>query len=383
MARGSRKAEPASGAMKVLVLGGAGDMARDALDELAREGAVQGVTIADINLEKAEQEASRRDSRFRACRLDAGEHSQVVDLMRGHAIALGFAGPFYYFERRLAEAALEAGIPYVSIADDYEAYLDVLTLDEKARSQGVHILTGWGNSPGITQALARKGYNSMDEPKRINVHWAAGSNEAAGPANLTHLFNIFHGTTLQTIRGREVEVQSGGGRKLVRFPFPMGDLPVYYTGHAESVSIPRNLKGLSEVTLHGGVQPAYIPLLIMALDKTGLFNTHARRKKAAEFFYKIESLFGAGGLDKSVGRVDVYGLNKGTTAHRTYTYIGHIGQITSIPCTVAALWELSGKFKKAPGGVYSPERLLEDPDPFLAEIMRRGVEIFFYEDGLN
>lgn len=383
MAGVSRKASQAKEAMKILVLGGAGDMARDALDELAKEGAVQEVTIADLNLEKAEQEASRRDSRFRACRLDAGEHSQVVNLMRGHAIALGFAGPFYYFERRLAQAALEAGIPYVSIADDYEAYLDVLTLDESARAQGVHILTGWGNSPGITQALARKGYNSMDEPRRINVHWAAGSNEAAGPANLTHLFNIFHGTTLQTIRGREVQVPTGGGRKLVRFPFPMGDLPVYYTGHAESVSIPRNLEGLSEVTLHGGVQPAYIPLLIMALDKTGLFSTHARRKKAAEFFYKIESIFGAGGLDKSVGRVDVYGLDKGTTVHRTYTYIGHIGQITSIPCAVAALWELSGRFRKAPGGVYSPERLLEDPDPFLAEIMRRGVEIFFHEDGLD
>jgi saccharopine dehydrogenase-like NADP-dependent oxidoreductase len=383
MARPSKKTTQARTNMKILVLGGAGDMARDVLDELEKEGAVQGVTIADLNLEKAGQEASKRDSRFLACRLDAGQHSQVVDLMRQHDIALGFAGPFYYFERRLAEAALEAGIPYISIADDYEAYLDVMNLDEKARTQGVHILTGWGNSPGITQALARKGYNSMDDPKRINVHWAAGSNEAAGPANLTHLFNIFHGTTLQTIRGQEVQVPTGGGRKLVRFPFPMGDLPVYYTGHAESVSIPRNLKGLSEVTLHGGVQPSYIPLLIMALEKTGLFNTHARRKKAAEFFYKIESIFGAGGLDKSVGRVDIYGLHKGLTAHRTYTYIGHIGLITSIPCTVAALWELSGKFKNVPGGVYSPERLLDDPDPFLSEIMRRGVEIFFYEDGLD
>ena len=369
--------------MKFLVLGGAGDMAVDALDELQKERDVTAVTVADLNLEKARQVAGQRDERFCACRVDAQEQAQVVDLMRQHDIVLGFAGPFYVFEKRLATAALEAGKPYVSIADDYEAYLEALALDEAARQKGIHILTGWGNSPGITQALARKGYNSMDDPKRINVHWAAGSNEAAGPANLTHLFNIFHGTTLQTIRGQEVRVKTGGGRKVVRFPFPMGDLPVYYTGHAESVSLPRNLKGLTEVTLHGGVQPSYIPLLVMALAKTGLFNTHARRKKAAVFFHKIESLFGAGGLDKSVGRIDVYGYNKDKTAHRTYTYIGHIGQITSIPCTTAALWELSGRFKDIPGGVYSPDRLLADPDPFLAEIMRRGVEIFFYEKGLD
>jgi saccharopine dehydrogenase-like NADP-dependent oxidoreductase len=369
--------------MKILVLGGAGDMARDALDELQKEPSVTAVTIADLNPDKAGQEAARRDKRFSACRLDAGEHNRVVELMRQHDIALGYAGPFYYFEKRLAVAALEAGKPYISIADDYEAYLDVITLDEQAKQKGIHILTGWGNSPGITQALARKGYNSMEEPRRINVHWAAGSNEAAGPANLTHLFNIFHGTTLQTIRGREIRVPTGGGRKLVRFPFPMGDLPVYYTGHAESVSIPRNLSGLTEVTLHGGVQPPYIPILLMLLDKTGLFSTHERRKKAAEFFYKIESIFGAGGLDKSVGRVDVYGLHKGQTAHRTYTYIGHIGQITSIPCVAAALWELGGRFKDIPGGVYSSERLLAAPDPFLTEIMRRGVEIFFHEEGLD
>ncbi|HPI92055.1 MAG TPA: saccharopine dehydrogenase NADP-binding domain-containing protein [Deltaproteobacteria bacterium] len=369
--------------MKMLVIGGAGDMARDVLDVLQAEKKVKHVTICDLNLDRACSEAAGRDARFTASRVDATEHAQLMALMKQHDITLGFAGPFYSFEKPLAEAALAAGKPYVSIADDYEAYLDVITLEEGAKQKGVHILTGWGNSPGITQALARRGYNSMDDPRRINVHWAAGSNEAAGPANLTHLFNIFHGTTLQTMRSREVRVHTGGGRKVVRFPFPMGELPVYYTGHAESVSIPRNLPGLTEVTLHGGVQPAYIPLLIMLLEKTGLFSTHARRKKAADFFHKIEKIFGAGGLDKSVGRVDVYGSHKGKTAHRTYSYIGHIGLITSIPCAVAALWELGGRFGDSPGGVYSPERLLADPEPFLEELMRRGVEIFFHEEGLD
>lgn len=369
--------------MKIVIFGGSGDMAVDALDELMKEGDVKKVTIADLNIERAKREVERRDDRFVATKADATDHNQVVDVMKQHDIAMGFVGPFYYFEKKMVAAALEAGIPYVSICDDYEAYLDIIKFDKEAKKKGIHILTGWGNSPGLTQALARKGYNSMDNPKRINIHWAAGSNEAAGPANLAHLFNILHGTTLQTIRGKEVEVKTGDGRKVVRFPFPMGDLPVYYTGHAESVSIPRNLKGLTEVTLHGGVQPSYIPILVKIIDMTGLFSTHERRKAAAEFFYKIEHIFGTGGLDKSVGRVDVYGFHKGKSVHRTYTYVGHIGIITSVPCTVATLWELSGKFKSAPGGIYSAERLLEDPDPFLKELMKRGVDIFFYKDGLD
>jgi len=369
--------------MKVLLLGGAGDMALDALDELSKEKEVSLVTIADLNLERAKKEAEARDERFLAIRLDATDHPQLVKTMKDHDISLGFVGPFYFFEKRMVAAALEAGVPYVSICDDYEAYLDIMKMDKDAREKGIHILTGWGNSPGLTQVLARKGYNSMEQPRRINIHWAAGSNESVGTANLAHLFNIFHGTTLQTIRGKEVEVPTGGGRKVVRFPFPMGDLPVYYTGHAESVSIPRNLKGLTEVTLHGGVQPAYIPLLLKALRTTGLFDTHERRTAFAKFIIKMESIFASGGLDKSVGRVDVYGFDNGKTAHRTYTYIGHIGIITSIPCVTAALWELNGKFKSVPGGVYSAERLLEDPDPFLEDVMRRGVEVFFYDNGLD
>ncbi len=368
--------------MKVLVLGGAGDMARDALDELAGEKGISQVTVADLDLGRAMLAIQRRDERFNALALDVSEHSALVKAMQDHDITMGFVGPFYHFEKPMVRAALDAKRPYVSICDDYEAYLELLDFEREARKKGVRILTGFGNSPGITQVLARKGYNSMDNPRRINIHWAAGSNEAAGPANLAHLFNIFNGTTLQTIRGREQAVKTGDGRKLVRFPFPMGDLPVYYTGHAESVSIPRNLKGLSEVTLHGGVQPAYIPQLIKALAATGLFKNHARRKRAGEFFYRIESIFGSGGLDKSVGRVDVYGTHEGQTAHRTYSYIGHIGIITSVPCTVAALWELQGKFKKQPGGIYSAERLLENPDPFLNELMRRGVELFYHEDGI-
>lgn len=369
--------------MKILVLGGAGDMARDVLDVLQAEAGDMAVTVADRNFDAARREAALRGARFSARGVDAEDRGPLVALMKGHDITLGFAGPFYHVEKRFAQAALEAGRPYVSIADDYEAYLDVITLDTEARRAGIHILTGWGNSPGITQALALRGCRSMDEPRRVNVHWAAGSNEAAGPANLAHLFNIFHGTTLQTIRGREVRVRCGGGRKLVRFPFPMGELPVYHTGHAESVSIPRNIPGLTEVTLHGGVQPPYIPILIMLMARTGLFGTHARRTAAAKFFHRIETVFGAGGLDKSVGRVDVYGLHGGKTVHRTYTYLGHIGRITAIPSAAAALWELGGRFRDTPGGVYAPERLLADPDPFLAELMRRGVEIFFHEDGLG
>jgi saccharopine dehydrogenase-like NADP-dependent oxidoreductase len=368
--------------MKVLLLGGAGDMAVEALRELNRDAKkVKLVTIVDLNVPKAEATIEKLALAYptQVVEHDIFDRDWLVQAAKDHDVVLGFAGPFYRTEKYAGEACIEAGTDYVSIADDYDAYLAVLELDEAAKKAGVKILTGFGNSPGVTQMLARKGYNTMDKCRRINVNWAAGSAEDVGATNLMHLFHIFNGTTLQTFRGKEVPVPTGEGRKMVEFPYPMGWLPVYYTGHAESVSLPRNLPGLEEATLHGGVQPPYILTLVKTMAKTGLFKTHDRRRKAANFFHKIEGWFAGGGLDKSVGRVDVYGSNEGRSVYCYYTYIGHIAVLTSVPTVQAAWWLTEDKFKDKPGGVYSAESILDNPDSFLAELIERGLEIYYYE----
>ena len=368
--------------MKVLLLGGAGDMAVEALREMKKETRrIKSITIVDLNVDKANRIIGELelDDITTVVGHDLEDTQWVRKTMKEHDVVVGFAGPFYKFETYFAQIAIDAGTDYVSIADDYDAYLSVIKLDKAAKERDVKILTGWGNSPGITQILARKGYNSMDKARRINVNWAAGSAEDVGATNLMHLFHIFNGTTLQTIRGVEQEVPTGGGKKTVEFPYPMGSLPVFYTGHAESVSLPRNLKGLEEATVHGGVQPPYIPRLVKTLANTGMFDTHERRRKAANFFHKIGGWFAAGGLDKSVGRIDVYGIQDGRAVYRYYTYIGHIAVITSVPTVQAALWLNEGMFDGKPGGVYSEERLLDDPDPFLSELIERGLEIYYHE----
>jgi saccharopine dehydrogenase-like NADP-dependent oxidoreductase len=295
--------------------------------------------------------------------------------MRGQDVSLSYIGPFYVFESRMACCAIEAVVPYVSIADDYDAYLEVIKLDDAARGAGVKILTGFGNSPGITQVLARKGFNEVPGARRISVNWCAGSSESVGVSNLVHFFHIFQGTTLQYFSGKEVPVRTGDGKKRVEFPEPIGRTPVYYTGHAESVSLPRNLPGLAEVTVHGGVKPNYIVGLVKFMSAFGWFSTHQRRVRFARFFHRIEHWFTSPGLDKSVGRVEVHGSQEGKPVQKYFTYVGHIAEITSIPAWIAAKWLVQGRFNGMPGGVYAPERLLEDPGPFIAALREMGVEI--------
>ena len=150
--------------MKVLILGGCADMAVPMNKILKNDKDVKSVTLSDLNAEKAERIALELGSKFSACRIDANNHKQVVEIMKGHDIAFCYIGPFYYFEKKLAACAIEAKVTYISIADDYDAYLDVITLNDKAKKAGVKILTGFGNSPGITQILSRKGYNDVKKP---------------------------------------------------------------------------------------------------------------------------------------------------------------------------------------------------------------------------
>jgi len=244
----------------------------------------------------------------------------------------------------------------------------------------VKILTGFGNSPGLTQALARRAELAMDAPRRIAVNWAAGSNEAVGPANLLHVMHFMTGTTLQWQQGRMLAVRAGDGKKLVDFPEPIGRSAVYYTGHAESVTLPMFLPGLDEVSLHGGSSPSWIFPFVAHLSRLGLTATHERRLTTLRVVTPFLPLFqGKNDPDKSVGRVEVSGTHDGRPREVHYTYVGHIADITSIPCFVALRGLARGDHADLPGGVYSAERLLVDPGPFLEETRSLGLTMEFHE----
>lgn len=361
--------------MKICVLGGCGDMAKVAVRLLNQETDVKEIIIADLNIDKAAAFAQETGAKASAVKVDAMDPASVSSVVAGADVAMGFIGPFYMFEKKIIGACLDAKVPYVSICDDYDAYLDAASLDNRAKAEGVTVIAGLGNSPGITNLLAKKGYQSMDKCRKIHISWAGGSNEDIGLANIKHVLHIFSGHTLQWKNGREIKVKTGMGRKVVEFPAPMGKLPVYYTGHAESVSVPCNLPGLEEVSLRGGIHPPYIAALATTVGLLGLSNTPKKRDKLANIFLPIEQagIFGKGGIDKSVFRIDAYGEKGGKSAHHTYSGVGHIADITSIPAVEGALMIARGELNKP--GVHAAESALE-PDDFLPRIQKRGVELF-------
>ena len=363
--------------MKIVVLGACADMAVPILPLLGQEADVEKIKLADIRVDKARELATKLGPKYEAARLDANDPASLAEVLAGSDVAMGYVGPFYHFETIIAGACIDAHVNYVSISDDYDAYMRVSELDAAAKAAGVTIISGLGNSPGITNLLAKKGYQSMDCPERINISWTGGSDEAVGPANVKHVMHIFEGKTLQWRDGHEEWVKCGGGEKVVDFPAPIGRHTVFYTGHAESVSVPRNLPGLKEVTLHGGVKPVWVARFATVCGRLGLTTTHSKREKMARILAPVLNVFKMGGTaDKSVFRIDAYGTNKGAPCHNWYAGVGHIAEITSFPLMEGALAVGRGEVKVH--GVFAAEGALE-PDDFLPRLQKRGVELEYHE----
>src|SRR5688572_24806282 len=92
--------------MKILVLG-AGRMGHGAAFDLVHNSPdVEAVTVADFDLSRAEEVASKVGTdRIHACAIDAGNYDDAVALMTGHDSVISCVN--YWYNDSLSRAAIE------------------------------------------------------------------------------------------------------------------------------------------------------------------------------------------------------------------------------------------------------------------------------------
>jgi len=363
--------------MRVIVLGGAGDMGRRAVEELAREAAVDALGVGDLDEAAARAVAQALASpKVTPIRVDARERAGLVRALEPWDVVASAVGPFYEFETRCAAAAIEARRPYVSICDDFDAAQDVLLLDGRARARGVTVLSGLGWTPGVTNVLARKGAASLDRVEEIRVAWASSAADSQGRAVVLHTLHIFSGLVPSFEDGRPVKVAAGSGRERVRFPEPVGEVDVFHVGHPEPVTLPLSFPDVQRVTLKGGLAEALLSNLAIGLGRLGLTSTPRRRallRRAIEPALPLLGRVGRPGSPCSAARVDVLGTKDGRPERLCYGAAAHMPVLTGVPLALGAL--MLGRGEIARPGVVAPESCI-DPDPFLAELARRGIALF-------
>jgi len=356
--------------MNIIVLGGAGDMGRYIVQDLIEYSDAQ-VVIADYRLGAAQRLAKRFDSRARAIFVDANNRDSLRLALRGADVAVGAIGPFYRFAPRMAWAAIESGVHYVDICDDYGPIETLFEFDAVARQQGVTLITGLGWTPGLSNVLARLGADRLDTVDEIHIAWVGSAADSQGLAVIKHVLYAITGDVPTYMDGRWTQVPAMSGREVVEFPEPLGAIEVFHTGHPEPLTIPRTIP-VRTVSLKGALTPTWNNRLGALLVRWGLTRTEQRIDSLARLIHRIEGVFRTGGIPMSGLRVEIIGERAGERIVHSFLVADKMGRLTGIPAAIGALMLAQGEIQQP--GVFAPEAIIR-PEPFLKALALRGIQV--------
>lgn len=361
--------------MRVVALGAGGVMGRFGVRDLASKDSVEEILIADYDLKAAQAVAGELGSKCSAKKVDANNHDEMVETVRGYDVAMGTIGPFYKYEKKVASACIDAGVNYVSICDDYDAAAAFLELDDDAKKAGVTAITGVGWTPGITNIFARLGADQLDEVEEIATSWACDPADTAGKAVTLHYIHAVTGMIPSFIDGRMQYIKAGSGLEKIRFPDTVGEVNCFHAGHPEPVTIPHFINA-RKVSLKGGLTDAFLVGLTNVLVAMGLSNTERKKDIVGGFFNMVlPYLEGIGKppVTCSACRTDITGKKKGKWTHLAYGAADHMDKLTCLPTSIVV--QMVGEGLITDKGALPPEACV-DPKEFLKRLAEGGVRIY-------
>ncbi|MFF0541867.1 saccharopine dehydrogenase family protein [Nocardia thailandica] len=360
--------------MRVIALGGAGEMGRAAARVLHDDDRVTALTVADRDGAAAAEVAGGLGAKATARTLDATGGRALVAAFREADLVVNTVGPFFRFGPPVLAAAIEARIDYIDICDDPQPTLDMLALDARARAAGVTALLGMGASPGIANLLAVLAGAELERVETVvtgwNIHDAQPQRGGAQPsAAVVHGMEQISGVIPVTRAGLLVDHPA-------LEPIPL-DYPGLGTalgrsfGHPEPVTLPRAFPGLREATcvvIGDRATMAALMTLRWSIDR-GLLSLDGAARVAS----LIERLQPADTLRQltSAGLPPLFAIATGLRAGRRATAATALCQVpgltmaenTGVPLAVAALLLPDLRVP----GVHTPETLL-DPGRFFAAL---------------
>ncbi len=250
--------------LRVIAVGGAGSMGRWAVRTIAALGTAETLTVADIDLVRAELVAESVGEPCRALSLDATDPEALRAAFADHDVVVNTMGPFASFMMPIIEAAIDSDCHYLDINDDWQPTITAFDLDERARAKSLHVVIGLGGSPGVTNLCAVMAAEHLDEVHELYTGWKVSAATVVdepgfpAPAASAAMDHWIHQCSAQ-IRawegGRPAQVDAVSP---VHLDFPgIGPVVAYTMGHPEPITLPRTYPHLTRsLNLQSG--PAWL-----------------------------------------------------------------------------------------------------------------------------
>jgi len=254
--------------MKTLVLGGAGAVCCETTRDLAQYSKFDEIVVADYNLEAANALIEEiGDPRLKAIFFDAEDYDSMLKLFPGYDVVIN--GLPWKYDLPVTKACAVVGVNGLDVSTEEEQW----DYDGMAKEKDTVFIPGVGATPGITNAMARRAVDQMDEVDDIQINFAAFRCPAPAPGLLITFLWEFHPKTESRLYYEDGEFHWVGpfeGLKMVNFPREIGEQELCYIPHPETQTMPKSL-GARKVSVKGCFPPHAMRLAKIMLE-AGLYS---------------------------------------------------------------------------------------------------------------
>ena len=382
--------------MRVLILGGAGLMARvTARDLIACTSA--NVGIADVDADRAKQAARELETdRAEPIAVDARDSPKLQRVLKKWDVVVNET--WYPLNLGVMDAAIAAGVHYVDLGGLYHMTIKQLARDAAAKDAGVTCLVCMGSTPGTMNVMAAHGGAKLDTIERVRLRSAGavvsgGSEAFVVPYSIRTILDEF---SLETPIFRDGEVTTlppMSGEETFELPEPVGKVRGVNTIHSEIATLPGYLgKGIRELEFKVGFDPEFMHTL-KTLIRLGFASRTPILMGEQEVvpFDVTAAVIDAlpkpkePVLDVDIQRCELVGTRGGRPTTLVYDCIsrpnmewvidgGAIG--TGTPPAIAAAWLAEGRIRTR---CVVPPEVAVDPAPFFRELGAKGRTIEVWE----
>lgn len=247
--------------MKVLCLGGAGKICREAACDLVEFSNFQKVTIGDYNA-KAGREVVQwlNDPRVDFKKVDVNNKKETVKLMRQYDIVMD--GTTISLNDRSTACIAQAGCHGINLNGFGEEY----KYDRQFKNHGKTHVPGFGMTPGTTDMMVKYAADQLETVDTVRVSHGAFrpiAFSAAITETTTYEYDPNLPGRVVYEDGKFIQVPPFTRPKNIELPEPYGTHPEYIIPHAETKTVAKYLanKGVKLIEVRGTWPPKNMELI--------------------------------------------------------------------------------------------------------------------------